>query len=63
MCPTKVVFPESARELAERWGRQEWPVVFNVHVVPEEVDHRIVAFTPDFDSGNLELKSVLLRIA
>lgn len=36
---------------------------FNVHVVPAEVDHRTVAFTPDFDSGSLELKSVLPRIA
>lgn len=58
-CPGKVVLPESTRPLVEQWGMQMYPVQYNAHFVPAEMDHKTVKFTPNFNSRNKGYKSLL----
>lgn len=58
-CPGKVVLPESAKVLVDRWASQKHPVQYNVHFVPTQIDHKTVKFAPNFDSRNKGYKSLL----
>lgn len=52
-CPAVVVLPEKARELVERWAtRKHYSVVYHAHYVHEDIDHKTIEFTPDFQSTN-----------
>lgn len=59
-CPTKVVFPESARSLVQQWANQRYPVVYHPHLVAAGID--IPPFTPSFDSENVAFKELLPRM-
>ncbi|RDW69909.1 putative phytanoyl-dioxygenase family protein [Coleophoma crateriformis] len=58
-CPGRVVLPESARGLVESWAAGDMPVVYNAHYVPAPIDHKNVAFIPDFSSRNEGFRSQL----
>ena len=52
-CPAKVVLPASAERLTKEWAsREESPVVYHAHFVPENLDHKAVKFNPNFSSAN-----------
>jgi hypothetical protein len=61
LCPTKVVFPGSATSLVEGWSKHA--VTYNACFVPQDADHKTVALTPDFDSGNVAFRALLPKIS
>ena len=62
-CPGKVIFPESAKLLVEEWSKQKYPVQYNAYFIPEDFDHKTVAFTPDFDSVDVAYQGLLPNIS
>ena len=59
-CPTRVLFPESARSLVEQWAKQKYPVFYNAIFVPDGIEHP--PFTPNFDSENFAFRELLPKI-
>lgn len=60
-CPTKVLFPESARLLVEeRWAKQKHPAMYHAHFVADGLDHP--PFTPNFDFDNVAFQALLPKI-
>lgn len=51
-CPGKVVLPEAARPLVSKWASQQYPVRYNAHFVPSDVDHKAIKFSPSFNGKN-----------
>ncbi|KAF2185846.1 hypothetical protein K469DRAFT_738813 [Zopfia rhizophila CBS 207.26] len=58
-CPAKVKLPEKARELVERWARQDHPVQYQAEFLPGTLDHKLLDFTADFSSSNKGYRSML----
>ena len=58
-CPAKVILPETARELVDRWSKQEYPVQYDAEFLPAPLDHMLVKFNPNFSSGNKGYVSML----
>jgi len=62
-CPAKVKLPEKARDLVERWTRQEHPVQYHAEFLPGTIDHKLLDFTADFSSSNKGYRSMLPELS